>query len=218
MKKIIKSFLHIYLSVLLTFLMVGISVLIILNFKPIYYSSISSLEIKNTHSLSWEEIKENYDALIDYNMSFKKKELVIPHLPSSKEGLTHFREVRAIFQFFQISILIHLALFLFITVFLKEYLAGNYYLLGGGILSICLILFFSLFSLIDFSSLFVLFHKIAFRNDFWIFDYQKDPIILYLPETFFLYCAIGIFFLILLGSGLSIFLYFFLKKRSHTPY
>lgn len=218
MKKIIKSFLHTYLSILTAFLIISISVLIILNFKPIYYSSISSLNIRNAYSLSSEEIKENYNALIEYNMSFEKKELVIPHLPSSEEGLIHFKEVRAIFQFFQISILLHIVIFLLLIALFKKWLFEKYYLLGGGVLSIVLTTFLSIFSFFDFNSLFVLFHEIAFRNDFWIFDYRKDPIILYLPESFFLYCALGIFFLIFLGSILSLFLYFFFKKRSHTPH
>ena len=37
---------------------------------------------------------------------------------------------------------------------------------------------------------FVAFHKIAFHNDYWIFDTATDPVITILPDTFFLHCAL----------------------------
>lgn len=37
---------------------------------------------------------------------------------------------------------------------------------------------------LDFNNAFIIFHKLVFRNDFWIFDYHSDPVIRILPETF----------------------------------
>ena len=45
---------------------------------------------------------------------------------------------------------------------------------------------------------FVLMHKILFRNDFWIFDAQTDPIIKILPDTFFMHCGILIMALLVI--------------------
>jgi integral membrane protein (TIGR01906 family) len=47
---------------------------------------------------------------------------------------------------------------------------------------------------VNFSRAFVVFHEIAFSNDYWIFDPRIDPVIRILPEWFFMYAA----FLILL--------------------
>ena len=49
-------------------------------------------------NLSREDIIENYDYLIDYNLSWKADEFELPSLPSSHNGKIHFEEVRNIFQ------------------------------------------------------------------------------------------------------------------------
>ncbi|WP_195964740.1 DUF1461 domain-containing protein, partial [Clostridium cuniculi] len=40
--------------------------------------------------------------------------------------------------------------------------------------------------IIDFSKAFIIFHKIFFKNDYWIFDENMDPIINALPEDLFM--------------------------------
>ena len=54
---------------------------------------------------------------------------------------------------------------------------------------------------------FVLFHKLFFNNDYWIFDETTDPVIRILPDGFFLHCAFMILFLIILGSVICLFCY-----------
>jgi integral membrane protein (TIGR01906 family) len=54
----------------------------------------------------------------------------------------------------------------------------------------------------DFDRAFVIFHRIFFPGkDNWIFNYYTDPIILVLPQTFFMNCAILIGVGLLLLSG-----------------
>ena len=50
---------------------------------------------------------------------------------------------------------------------------------------------------LDFSKAFIIFHKIFFRNNYWIFDESLDPIIKVLPEEVFIIYAIVILILIL---------------------
>ncbi|PFN28721.1 TIGR01906 family membrane protein, partial [Bacillus cereus] len=68
---------------------------------------------------------------------------------------------------------------------------------------------------INFEKSFVLFHKLLFSNDYWVFDPEKDPIILMLPEEFFMHAACAILLFILGGSILcySLYRYFVKKKR-----
>ena len=55
---------------------------------------------------------------------------------------------------------------------------------------------------LDFDRAFVVFHSIFFPGkDNWIFDWQTDPIILFLPQEFFRNCALLVLALILLWSG-----------------
>ena len=51
---------------------------------------------------------------------------------------------------------------------------------------------------IDFNKAFVLFHKLFFSNDDWLFDPATDEVITILPEEFFMQCAvlIAVFWLI----------------------
>ena len=45
-----------------------------------------------------EEIKNNYDYMINYNLGEKSSELELPSIKSSENGKIHFEEVRNIFQ------------------------------------------------------------------------------------------------------------------------
>lgn len=57
---------------------------------------------------------------------------------------------------------------------------------------------------VNWEAVFIMFHKIMFRNDYWLFDEALDPVITILPDTFFLQCAVMIILLILSGSLLCI--------------
>ena len=52
--------------------------------------------------------------------------------------------------------------------------------------------------LINFDKTFVVFHKLMFDNDYWIFDPSKDPVINILPQEFFFHAGLLIVMLILL--------------------
>lgn len=47
---------------------------------------------------------------------------------------------------------------------------------------------------------FVLFHKILFRNDYWIFDPACDPVITILTDAYFLHAAALILLCVLAAS------------------
>ena len=49
---------------------------------------------------------------------------------------------------------------------------------------------------VGFNTFFVMFHELFFSNDDWIFNPVTDPIIMVLPEQFFMYCFILFFILI----------------------
>lgn len=216
MKKITNSILTSILSILLSIFIITTAILIILNFKPLYYSFIEKNEIQNFYQLTNEEIKRNYDVLIHYLGSFSETELNFPFLPSSTYGLIHFKEVKDIFQLITKLCLTSLPTFFLLLLLFKKQIKQPSYIKGAALINLGIISFLSLLIIVDFSRIFVLFHKIAFRNDFWIFDYEKDPIILYLPETFFMYSALSIAFLII---SISLLLLFLSKKRNkkHTP-
>ena len=69
---------------------------------------------------------------------------------------------------------------------------------------------------IDFNRIFVLFHQLVFNNDDWLFSPSEDPIILFLPERFFMQCALIIVGTVLVGCGVLIAIYFKNKKKVTT--
>lgn len=60
--------------------------------------------------MSEEEIRENYDALIDYNSVFFRESLEFPSFPMSDSGRIHFEEVKNIFVLFQYMFIVTLIL------------------------------------------------------------------------------------------------------------
>ena len=87
------------------------------------------------------------------------------------------------------------------------------WMLSSPILMCVLPLLIGIFCAIDFNRIFTLFHEIVFQNDDWLFSPYEDPIILFLPERFFLQCALIIVATVLCGSITLTLLYIVKKKR-----
>lgn len=205
---------NILIGVIFTLFFISIGVIAAVNFRFIYYFDINYLDIPNTSGYDVETIIENYDALIDYNSPFFKGDLEFPTLPSSEEGLQHFVEVKNIFVSFYGIFGITLLLLIFIIIY-KAKKKDTSYLLVSSITILVLPIIVLLGCMINFDAAFVIFHKIFFRNDFWLFDPSLDPIINILPDTFFLHSLIVIIFFVLLGS-LTLYLSSkIIKKRKH---
>ncbi|MGL4374647.1 MAG: DUF1461 domain-containing protein, partial [Turicibacter sp.] len=94
MKKTVDFIYCIFISLLI----IGGCVMMTVAFKPLYYFDINYLNIAQTSGYTEDEIKLNYDYLIDYNLNAEEMEFHMPTLPYSNEGKIHFEEVRAIVQ------------------------------------------------------------------------------------------------------------------------
>ena len=209
------KFTDIIIGIIVSILLISFSVIIIVNFKPLYYFDINHLDIVKHSGYNREDIIANYDALIDYNSPFYKGELSFPTLPSSPEGLQHFKEVKDIFILFYILALVSLVLTILIVIY-KKRIKDYTYLLVSSLTAIILPTLVGLFVAIDFERAFIIFHKIFFNNDYWIFDPSKDPVILILPDTFFLHAALLIIFIVLCGClGLFIAYRKLIKKNKY---
>jgi len=195
-----------------TLLLISIGVIAAVNFRFIYYLDIDRLNIRESSGLEKEVIIENYDALIDYNSPFYKGGLKLPSLPSSPGGLQHFVEVKNIFTAFYYMAAISFIISLMI-IFYKRYKKENSYLLVSSITVLVIPLIAALGSIMNFDAIFLLFHKIFFRNDLWIFDPAKDPVITILPSTFFLHSLLVIIAFVFLGSILLLISYFWTNSK-----
>lgn len=200
------------LALVLTLFIIGVSVVGTLAFRPLYYHDMEQLHIAEKSGYSAAEIRENYDALIAYNMAWSDGDLAFPTLPMSETGKIHFEEVKEIFDLFKYLAVFGGILGVAGIVFMarkKEYR----YLKMTSVITCGLPVILGILVALFWDQVFVIFHKLFFNNDYWIFDYRTDPIILLLPDEFFMHCALLIFGGVLFGAAVCLVCYFLLRKR-----
>ena len=204
-------------GIIFALLFISIAVVITVNFRPLYYMDIRLLDIEATSGLDKDTIRANYDALIDYSSPFFRGELRFPSLEASESGLQHFAEVKNIFTSFYIIGAISLVLGIIIIIY-KTRNKDYSFMLVSAITAIALPLLLAVFIAIDFDTAFVVFHKIFFRNDYWLFDPVTDPVITILPAEFFMHCAIMIILIVIIFSLLFLWLYSRAKRYKGIKY
>lgn len=181
-------------------------------FKQLYYWDIEKLDIPKITNMTEEELKLNYDYLIEYNTSPDNLDFKLPTLKSSQQGKIHFEEVRDIFQIvdklFFITFIISL-----IGIYLNKKNNNIQILKSIGIMLISMPLILIAPIALNFEKSFIIFHKLLFENDYWIFDPNLDPVINMLPEQFFFHCGLLILFIVLIVSGSMLTAYKILKNK-----
>ena len=202
---------NIMTSLCLALFILSASVTITLNFRPLYYHDISALKIEETSGFSKKTIKKNYDELIDYNQFFHSGKLKLT-MPMSKEGRIHFEEVKRIFDAIEIICIITLILSCcLVTGQLRKH--DLRFLKSASAITILLPSIVGILTAVNWEAAFIMFHKIMFRNDYWLFDEALDPVIKILPDAFFFHCAVMIILLILFGSLLCILFRSFFRHK-----
>lgn len=195
----------IFLALILTVFIICFAVVFTVNFKYLYYFDIDYLKI-SMPSLSKETIQHNYDILIQYQCLFYQGALNLPDFVMSTTGRIHFVEVKKIFDTIQILLIVTgiiSAIMIYQNIKVHEYRflkLTTYFSIGIPTL-------LGMLASIDFNQAFIIFHKIFFRNDYWIFDATTDPIIRVLPEAFFMHCFILIIMIVLFISVICYIIY-----------
>lgn len=207
-----KRLLNILISFSLAIFIISGSVILGLNCKSLYYYDIKNLNISDMSGFTEEEIKLNYDYLIDYNLNKNVGEFHLPTIEYSKEGKIHFEEVRNIFQvikkiFYLMGIISILGIILSIKNKNIEFLNTT------SIITMLLPIVVAIPLVINFNYFFIKFHEAVFSNDYWIFDPDKDPVINILPQEVFFHIGILILARILIISILLQISYRILDKR-----
>ncbi|WP_420913500.1 TIGR01906 family membrane protein, partial [Clostridium sporogenes] len=205
-------FIDILLSIILTIIFIIISVKLTLNLKILYYWDITNLSIIKNTDLNVKEIKENFNYLIYYLNSHKNITFCLPSLPSSKEGVIHFKDVKNIFNFLDKFLFINIFISVPVIYYKLKMTKNVSFLKYSSILTIIIPLSLIIPLTLNFDNGFTLFHRIFFSNDYWIFNPNKDPIINLLPEAFFFHSVLLILFFIILFSLISYILYKNMRK------
>ena len=208
-----KKFLNVLFSICISiFIIVGV-INFTVGFKQLYYFDIDYLNISELSGLSKDDIKLNYDYLIDYNLNKNVSEFKLPTLKSSPQGKIHFEEVRNIFQ--NINKLAKLLLVVSLVGIILSVKNKNIKILKTTSITLIIMpLLLTVPILLNFEKSFIIFHKLLFRNDYWIFNPDLDPVINILPEEFFFHSGMMILILILLVSIVLFVMYKLCKSLS----
>ena len=173
--------------------------------RPFYYLHIEAMGLPEYVGLSAAQIREGYDAILDY--------LTLPGRPFSAgvfayspEGEAHFADCKVLFDLNR-NVLLSSGGALALLALLRITKKAGPYRLGkrsaafwASILALILPLVLGSLAALDFDRAFVIFHSLFFPGKTnWIFDWRTDPIILVLPQDFFMHCAM------LIGAGLVVF-------------
>ena len=188
----------------------SLSILLTIYLAWIFYPlEIEWLNLADRVYLKSETIQYNFHILMNYLTNPFSQVLQMPDFRSSAAGLHHFAVVKNLFHLVQLVTLVTLPIFYF---FVKNIVKKGFLALyRKSILTLLILpLVIGLVGvLIGFEQFFTLFHQILFvGDDTWLFDPTKDPVILILPETFFLHA-----FLLFFGLYESFFGFLYLKSR-----
>lgn len=139
-------------------------------------------------------IQHNFNVLMNYLTNPYSQVLAMPDFPSSASGIHHFAVVKGLFHLAQGVALLTLPMFfLFWNQVIRKGFLSLYR--RGILLMLSIPLILGLVGVfIGFEQFFTLFHQILFvGDDTWLFDPAKDPVILILPEAFFLHAFLLFF-------------------------
>lgn len=202
---------NLVMSFLLSVFIISGSVILGVSYKQLYYNDIKKLNLSEVSGFTEEEIKLNYDYLIDYNLSKDVEEFDLPTIDYSKQGKIHFEEVRDIFQIFKLIFYVTGILSIISTIInIKN--KNIKFLDTTSKINILLPVITAIPLIINFNYFFVKFHEIVFSNDYWIFNPIIDPVIKMLPEEIFFNIGIFILAIILIVSIILQIVYRILHK------
>lgn len=151
----------------------------------IYPSFVKYFHLNDLVGLTVEEVTISYQDIISFLLIPKGQAFHLSYFKSSPQAIVHFEDVKVLFMLMGI-----LGLVAFLCVFIlkprltlkRHRVELKQYFNMGLVLPLvalsCVVFFFD--------KIFLFFHEIFFQNDYWLFDPATDPIILVLPQSFFL--------------------------------
>jgi len=178
---------------------------------PLYQFSLHHLNIPERVGITFNQIMENYYVLLKYLHFPWIRTLSLPNFPVSASGAFHFYEVKRLFYVNYALLFASLIGTIFYLRKLKQ-INGFWRLIQPFKIAIFVPFVLLLILAMDFDWMFVMFHELLFNNDAWLFNAATDPIILVLPQEFFMYCFVLAFILIetsFIGG------YFYYKKKAY---
>jgi len=209
MKKFKDGFLAVDLMVF--FILSGIMLTILIS-PLIHRLDVNHYRLDLYSGLSKEEIACNFSSLANYLWIFNREPLALESFVMSTNGAVHFAEVKNIVDALQILWLIT-GIGGGTGAYFEIKQQDFAFLKRTAILMILVPLAIGITASLNFSAAFVTFHRLFFRNDYWIFDVRTDPVISILPEQFFMHGFFAIVLIVVLCALLLYGLYRYKTKK-----
>lgn len=202
-------------------IIISSTVNIVISSTGLYQNGFDKYNISQVTNISSSELTEVASRMIDYlggnsdtpqlKVNKNGKESLLYNEKELKH-LADVREITDIFRFLQITSIV----IIIITGALMFWKDDNKNLLNGMTTGAAITLTFTgilvIWSLVDFSSLFYLFHIFSFDNDLWLLDPAKDYLIMMFPEGFFYDAALLIVISVTIASILLLVVSVVLEK------
>lgn len=174
---------------------ISLAIAIVINFRPLYLFDIGHLQILDYVDMNRAELIKNFDLLMRYLNNPFQSQLSLPDFPMSESGRFHFYEVKRLFLLdYGVLLVTIVPSILYVRNLVKN--SRLWRLLRPFQMGMIIPLILAFLMSVGFDQFFTMFHGVFFNNDAWIFDPRTDPIIMVLPEAFFLHCFVLFFVLI----------------------
>lgn len=189
-------------TLILTLFLISFSVVFTLYMEPLYWADIRLMGLEKASGKSAEIIRKNYHAMVSYMYLWNRTPvLTLPDFAMSQGGKIHFADCKRIFDAVQ-AVCAMSGFLTILSAVVHRHSLRYRYLRAAGTLTILIPALLGGLAYMNWNKVFLTFHKILFRNNYWIFDPASDPVILILPDTFFLQCVIVIAVVLVTGAGI----------------
>lgn len=182
------------LVITIPLLIISTTVQIYSHSAELYVAGFEKYHISDRTGISNDQLRQVARQMVDYFGGRSQT----PQLTVNRNGgqyplynekeLVHMKDVRDIVQLFTVIMAVSFVLFIILAILvyvkkgLSEVLKG---IQIGAVVTAVITGVLVVWSLIDFNSMFLLFHYISFSNNLWILDPSKDYLIMMFPEGFF---------------------------------
>ncbi len=195
-------------------LLLTVSVSLAVNCGWLYTYGFNKYDVGRTTGLDTTELEKVAGGLRGYfNSGEESVNITVlksdePFEVFNEREVQHLRDVKGLFRLVYVLLLgtgLYALVYAGVSLFWWRDRRLHWGLMGGGGLTLVLMLAIGLAAAIDFDWLFLNFHLISFANDLWMLDPATDYLIMLFPQGFWfdaaVFCAAGTaFFALLLGS------------------
>lgn len=186
-------------TIVITLFLISFAVVFVLYMKPLYYIDIPFMNLEKASGRSADVIRRNYDAMVSYMQIWNRGPLVLPDFSMSEHGRIHFADCKRIFDAVQ-AICLVTGILTVVSIIVHHHSLHYRYLRAAGTLILAIPAALGILAYLDWNKVFITFHQIFFRNNYWIFNPAADPVILILPDAFFLQCLLVILMVLVIGA------------------